>query len=241
MPDDKPIDRRRFFRAGFAELFKPLGKIARPLEQLAQGLSKLEQPTAPNANSGAKTGVTDSGSDSAPAPRRGAAAGFPRAPIPLQVNDRPFLRPPGALDEPRFRDTCSKCGNCVAACPVQCIQLDKSGREGAGVPFIDTAIAACTLCEELACMAACPTGALVPTPRDRIDMGTAFWNQQLCVRTNGEECTRCIDFCPVGESAIALDQNRIQVKQGCTGCGLCQHQCPTDPKSIIVIPKSVRK
>jgi ferredoxin len=145
------------------------------------------------------------------------------------------------LDEPRFRDTCSRCGDCVRACPVQAIQLDPAAREGAGFPYIDTAIAACVMCEELACMPACPTGALLPTPRDHIDMGTAYWNQQLCLRTNGEECTRCLDFCPVGESAVALEEDRIQVKAACTGCGLCQHQCPTDPKSIIVIPKSARR
>jgi ferredoxin-type protein NapG len=224
MPDDKPINRRRFFRAGLVELFKPLAKAARPLEQMAHEFSKLDAPSQP-----------------APSRRAGTAAGSPTAPAQPQINDRPYLRPPGALDEPNFRATCSKCGDCVRACPAQAIQLDPTGREGAGVPFIDTTIAACVLCEELACMAKCPTGALVPTPRESIDMGTAFWNQQLCLRTNGEACTRCIDFCPVGETAIALNENRIQVKEACTGCGLCQHQCPTDPKSIVVIPKSVRK
>jgi Pyruvate/2-oxoacid:ferredoxin oxidoreductase delta subunit len=26
----------------------------------------------------------------------------------------------------------------------------------------------------------------------------------------------------------------------CTGCGVCQNKCPTDPKSIVVMPKSAR-
>src|SRR5947208_11885882 len=42
--DDKPIDRRRFFRAGLAELFKPLSKAMRPLEAMAHEIGKLEDP-----------------------------------------------------------------------------------------------------------------------------------------------------------------------------------------------------
>lgn len=218
MADDKPIDRRRFFRAGLAELLRPLTKTIAPLEQVARELGKLD------------------------APQRVPPAATPKTwRAQPQAADRPWLRPPGALPEQHFRDACSRCGECVKVCPAQCIRLDPAGIDGGGLPFIELQTAACVLCDGLLCMQNCPSGALVPTPRADIDMGTALWNQQLCVRTAGEECTRCIEFCPVGSAAIELEDAKVQVHHaGCTGCGVCQHQCPTDPKSIVVIPKSVR-
>ena len=42
-------------------------------------------------------------------------------------------------------------------------------------------------------------------------------------------------------AALELLDGRINVKEdGCTGCGVCQHDCPTMPRSITVIPKSAR-
>jgi translation initiation factor RLI1 len=45
----------------------------------------------------------------------------------------------------------------------------------------------------------------------------------------------------VGTAALELLDNRIVVHEDhCTGCGVCQNKCPTDPKSIVVMPKSAR-
>ena len=43
---------------------------------------------------------------------------------------------------------------------------------------------------------------------------------------------------PVGESAIKINEmSQIEViEEGCIGCGVCQQECPTSPKSIVVIP-----
>ena len=43
---------------------------------------------------------------------------------------RNFLRPPGALDESAFAQTCSRCGDCVRVCPAQCIVIDEAVRRG---------------------------------------------------------------------------------------------------------------
>jgi ferredoxin-type protein NapG len=70
-------------------------------------------------------------------------------------------------------------------------------------------------------------------------MGLAVWNEHLCSRTHGGDCTICVDKCPVGQTAIRLVDGRIEVlSPGCTGCGVCQHECPTVPKSIVVAPKA---
>src|SRR3990172_2223151 len=94
----------------------------------------------------------------------------------------PPLRPPGALPPPDFADLCSRCGDCVKACPAQCIILDE--HRAGGLPHIVAPSTPCVVCSDLACMKACPTGALqdLPVPT-LIRMGTAVMNFNTCVRT----------------------------------------------------------
>lgn len=154
----------------------------------------------------------------------------------LEQSARPnvWLRPPGALAEKLFRQTCQHSGECIKACPAQCIKL---GTTGHGAPYIDANTAACVVCDGLYCMAACPSGAIEPTSITDIDMGTAVWKENTCLRTNGESCTICVDHCPLGSAAIEIKNGQVAVNPlGCIGCGVCQRDCPTEPKSILVIP-----
>ena len=155
--------------------------------------------------------------------------------------DRTVLRPPGALPESEFLDTCYRCGNCVDVCPAQAIKpMTREDVERAGTPYIDPDLAACVLCDELACMKACPSGALtLVTDRKDIAMGLARVDPYLCLRHVGEECTICIDKCPIGTDAIDLsDGMEIQVNaHGCVGCGVCQFHCPALPKAIVIDPR----
>jgi ferredoxin-type protein NapG len=210
MSDEKPLNRRAFFRFGLRELLKPIESAVEPIEEAVRQFSALEP--AQNIK--------------------------PRRKVALEV----WLRPPGALPEQAFTDTCSRCGTCVSVCPAQCIKIDPSGKLGGGFPYIDANAMSCVVCDSLACMNHCPSGALVPTPVGEIDMGTAVWRESTCVRTRGESCTICDDHCPVGSVAIEVGADgRIHViEDGCVGCGVCQHDCPTSPKSIVVMPKMAR-
>lgn len=204
MDENKPVNRRRFFREGLRELFKPLAQAVEPFEEAMKQLDKLERLAPPE-----------------PA--------------------RHWLRPPGALNEQAFRDTCSRCNACVNVCPAQCIKIDPTGVKGNGVPYIEPEAMPCVVCDGLVCMRDCPSGALVPTALALIEMGTAVWDPHTCVRSSGENCTICIDRCPIGSVAIELKNDRVHViEKGCTGCGVCEHDCPTSPKSIVVIPKAAR-
>ena len=220
MPDDRSFNRRNFFRQGFKELLRPLSNAAGPLEEVIKQLSNLDLDIGDVAQPKLQP----------PPPKPGSYSQMVGAPI----------RPPGALPEQQFRETCSRCAKCVSVCPVQCIKIDSSGVKGAGAPFIDIDSAACVMCDGLLCMNKCPSGALVPTPIGDIDMGTAVWREPSCLRTTGDNCTICIDECPIGEMAIVLDSDKkIRViEDGCTGCGVCQNRCPTTPKSITVTPRS---
>jgi MauM/NapG family ferredoxin protein len=149
------------------------------------------------------------------------------------------LRPPGAVAEWRFPETCSRCGLCVQACPAHAIKLDplKAG----GYPYIVAREQPCVVCDDLACMKACPTGTLSLLPRERIRIGLAVVDHHTCLRCDWDEqrpkqdCRQCIEVCPFGESAIGLDSHGLsEVRSGCVGCGLCEHKCPTQPASIWV-------
>jgi ferredoxin-type protein NapG len=149
-----------------------------------------------------------------------------------------FLRPPGALDEAAFLDACSRCGVCVSACPAHAIKLDPDRKRAGGAPYIVAEAMPCVVCSTLECMTVCPSGALVPTPIAKIDIGTAVWTESSCKRTTGEPCTICVDECPVGEVAIRLAEGKVQViEEGCIGCGVCEYRCPTSPRSVKVVPK----
>lgn len=168
-----------------------------------------------------------------------------RLPITLPV-ERARLRPPGALPEKVFLDTCYRCGSCVDSCPARCISLWQGDDENLrGTPYIDPDIAACVICDELACMKACPSGALALVDRLAIRMGLARPRHDVCVRSAGEDCRVCVERCPIGADAIRVgDDGRITVVDpdkaagvGCTGCGICQQYCPTMPKAIVVTPR----
>ena len=211
MPDDRPIDRRRFFRQAFGELLKPLSNATAPIERALRELEALDSG-----------GSQSTRSSPAPAQRQY------------------WLRPPGALAEQKFLDTCSRCGICAQVCPAQCIKIDTSGVKGSGAPYIVASEMACVVCDGLHCMQNCPSGALVFTPAADIDMGTAVWHESLCARTHGEDCRICVEQCPIGSVAIEIDAaGKVDVHvEGCIGCGVCEQQCPTTPRSITIRPRS---
>jgi ferredoxin-type protein NapG len=155
--------------------------------------------------------------------------------------ERSHLRPPGALPEREFLDTCYRCGACVDACPVDAILPIPGGDEQrAGTPMIDPDLRACVVCTGLDCTHACPSGALrkLEHPHE-INMGTAEVYDPLCVRSTGEACTLCVDHCPMGPAALRITgtQPPEVLPAGCVGCGMCQLHCPTAPKAITVKPR----
>lgn len=152
---------------------------------------------------------------------------------------RTSLRPPGAIGEKDFLETCFRCGNCVSVCPAEAIlTVGPEEPDQAGTPKIDPDLAACVVCDELACMKSCPSGALRLVAEADINMGLARWHPRRCLRTAGDDCQICVEKCPLGERAIALDRNgNVQINpDGCVGCGSCQFFCPTIPKAVTVEP-----
>ena len=157
------------------------------------------------------------------------------------------LRPPGAIDENDFPGACIRCGQCVQACPVDCLSLSPSSAGLlAGMPFLTPRSTPCKLCpglDEPACIAACPTDALRPVDDWKdIAMGTAVVDPDQCLVWQGVICRSCWHACPYPDEAISLGAGGCPVvhAEACIGCGLCDHACLAEPSAIPIVPTSQR-
>lgn len=145
--------------------------------------------------------------------RRAFLRGRPRVDLPL--------RPPWALDETAFLNTCNGCGDCISACPEHVL-----ARGDGDYPTFDPSLGECLFCED--CVTACEPGALSTTHRDRPWHVTAAIAPS-CLAKNGVTCFSCRDAC--GEAAILFRPARggavpeLDVSR-CTGCGACVSPCP---------------
>jgi ferredoxin-type protein NapG len=133
-----------------------------------------------------------------------------------------WLRPPGAAAEPLFLEQCTKCNDCVKACPHDSIvsHLD-------GTPVIFPDEVPCYLCDDTPCIAACATDALLPVAgRADVRMGLAIVNHRLC--TAGQGCHACVSRCPTDALDLDFNAQRLVVAaERCVGCGQCEHVCRT--------------
>jgi ferredoxin-type protein NapG len=147
------------------------------------------------------------------------------------------LRPPGALPEVAFLAACTRCDLCIEACPpfaLRRVPVDEG--LAAGTPYIDVTLQACTACPDMPCAKACPTGALTLPPEGWTGYRLAAieFVPERCVTFKGVRCEACVEACPVGERALALDADGHPVlkAEGCVGCGVCVRACISSPSSF---------
>ncbi len=147
-----------------------------------------------------------------------------------------WLRPPGAVGEALFLERCTRCGDCMKACPYESITFDV--RDGSPVLFPDEI--PCHFCETLPCVAACATDALLfPESLNLIKMGVAVVSQRSCTADQG--CNACVSQCPTGALAMDFTALRVVVDgDRCVGCGLCEYTCKTVNDRIAIKVRPVR-
>lgn len=156
-----------------------------------------------------------------------------------------YIRPPFAIDEIDFLEKCTRCRDCIEACPHQTIfpLSDRLGNDIAATPALDLTNGACHLCQDWPCVAACEPEALkLPeeeTPEKEFKdeqklprLADVFINPEICLPYMGPECGVCGSVCPV-PGAITWDLSKPQINMDtCTGCALCRQSCITQPKAI---------
>ena len=168
-----------------------------------------------------------------------------------------MIRPPGALPEEDFLGACIRCGLCVRDCPYEILFLGEVGDEVAtGTPYFIARTGPCEMCEDIPCVAACPTNALDHglTDIEASRMGLAVVvDQESCIAFLGLRCEVCYNICPIRGRAITLDLQHnersgkhalfipVVHSDACTGCGLCEHACILDEAAIKVFPTHLAK
>jgi ferredoxin-type protein NapG len=158
-----------------------------------------------------------------------------------KVVQRRYVRPPGAIPEMAFLAACTRCDACAVACPVGAImRVSSRGGLAAGTPYLEPGRSPCIACAEMPCAAACPTDALsVPTDMWQDQrFGTIVFHPERCVTFEGRPCGVCVRACPVGETALSLDDEGrpILKAEGCVACGVCVRDCITMPSSFTFHP-----
>ena len=173
------------------------------------------------------------------------------------VPSRKLVRPPGALPEEQFLQTCMRCGACTQVCPIRTIKrADLTyGFRNAGTPRLD---GYCMIFKGLQnpnlesardwklnvrangqqetcfeCIKICPSGALRAIAPDVVRIGTAVVNKDLCKAWRIHSCTHdCMEVCPF--DAIDLTTGPIVDETRCVGCNQCNFACVSEtiPRAI---------
>lgn len=203
------MDRRRFFKDGVKDVAREVLKspVGKAFDRQLQAMSNLLAPQAFE---------------------------MPEAPPPPDPVRRRLSRPPGALSPARFEKKCTRCADCIVACPYG-VLFQMGPTSG---PLMDPNLNACRLCPDTPCIDACEPGALLPLKKnENPQFGLAVINANLC--RNHESrlpqnrsvpksslCKICVRECPT-EGALVLDPAIPALTDACTGCGQCVHVCPT--------------
>ncbi len=171
-----------------------------------------------------------------------------------------WIRPPFALDELQFILTCTRCRDCIDACPYGVIfpLSARTGAKFAATPALDLLNKGCHCCEDWPCVAACEANALQLPEADseaeiQADAGEAGASRQqntppptmalasidaqTCLPYSGPECGVCLSVCPVPGALTLVELSRPVIDASlCCGCGLCRENCIVSPRAITIAP-----
>ena len=134
----------------------------------------------------------------------------------------PF-RPPWSIAEAQFVERCTRCDDCIVACPTGLLV-----RGEGGFPHADFMRGKCTFCAE--CAKACVTGALEPGAAGA-PWFFAVSMSDGCLAAQNVDCRICGEVCDVDAIRFRPRIGGVPLpvvdSMSCNGCGACIAPCPT--------------
>ncbi len=103
------------------------------------------------------------------------------------------------------------------------------------------------------CGKVCPTGAINFLPlstKREIQIGRAYIDRNRCIPwVDFKNCLVCQELCPIPNKAIYFEESTVKnakgkkvvlkrplvIAESCTGCGICQFNCPVSHQSAITV------
>ncbi|MBV7436033.1 MULTISPECIES: ferredoxin-type protein NapF [Aeromonas] len=133
----------------------------------------------------------------------------------------PETRLPWSLSWPDFVADCTRCGDCLTACPEQ-ILVKGDG----GFPTLDFSRGECTFCTK--CVSACELPLFRPVTEAPWDYVAHI--EAGCLAHEQVFCQRCQDSCEHNAIRFSPQLGRVPTPsidlELCNGCGACVADCP---------------
>ena len=154
-----------------------------------------------------------------------------------------LIRPPGAIPEPEFIQTCIRCGECLKSCITNTLQpaIFEAGFEGLWTPRHQMRLAGCEQSCNV-CGQVCPTQAiraLSLEEKKHARIGTAAIRKEKCIAWEQNRlCLICDEACPYNAIVFKVVEGRKRPfldSSKCNGCGICEKACPIAGESAIVV------
>lgn len=138
----------------------------------------------------------------------------------LRVAEPP-VQLPWSVAWPQFSTGCTRCGDCLAACPEQ-ILVNGEG----GFPTVDFQLGECTFCGD--CVAACKEPLFRPASETPWQYKASI--AANCLANSQVYCQRCQDSCEPRAIRFIPTLGRVPTPvielDSCNGCGACVQDCP---------------
>lgn len=154
-----------------------------------------------------------------------------------------LIRPPGAIPEKTFNQTCLRCGQCMEACLTNTLQpsIWEAGMAGLWTPRMELRYAGCEQhCNR--CGKVCPSQAIRSLDLEEkkyAKVGTATIERSRCiVWEQDRRCLICDEVCPYNAivfKEVDAFRRPFVVENRCNGCGYCEQKCPVEGRSAIVV------
>ena len=133
------------------------------------------------------------------------------------------IRPPWALPEQDFLDSCDGCSDCISACQNEILEKGNDG-----FPLVNFTNGECSFCGD--CARVCQNGAL-----NNPDSSGRPWELQInfapnCLAFNRTVCQACGEQCISDAIIFKVKLGGITephfIHEKCNGCGACFGACP---------------